>query len=361
VKRRSLVLLALAALGVAACASVLGLRRDGAAPFPHRAHALAGVGCTSCHKGITAAAPGSRPDDRADDRGPLHLPDDASCLGCHKQPHDAHPCSGCHGDPLRRAGAEEARAHLVFSHASHASHAKQGSGAGDCMRCHDGIAEEGAPLRPPMATCFRCHEHEAQRDGRRCAACHVDLAEEGTLPQSHLAHEAGFAQQHGPRAASSVEVCASCHRERFCASCHTGALLPVRAQLGDPFAATAHRAGFASRHALEARAEPGACLTCHAVERCAGCHTRRGVADEPSLRQRGPHPAGWVGVGENLHGAAARRDPASCASCHGGAGEALCVGCHRVGGIGGDPHPAGFSSRLPRSALPCRLCHPVGT
>lgn len=350
-KRRTLTLAALA-LGVAACAGVLGLRRDGAAPFPHRAHVLAGVGCTSCHKGIAAAAPGNL----ADDRGALHLPDDASCLACHTKPHDVRPCSGCHGDPLRRAGAAEAKEHLVFSHARHAA-----SGRGDCMRCHDGVAEEGAPLRPPMATCFRCHDHQAERDARRCAACHVDLAEEGTLPQSHLAHEAGFAQQHGVRAASSAEVCASCHRERFCAGCHTGSLLPVRAQLDDPFAATAHRAGFASRHALEARAEPAACLTCHTVERCAGCHVRRGVSDEPSLRQRGPHPAGWVGVGENLHGAAARRDPVSCASCHGGAGEALCVGCHRVGGIGGNPHPSGFSSRLPRSALPCRLCHPAGT
>jgi len=34
----------------------------------------------------------------------------------------------------------------------------------------------------------------------------------------------------------------------------------------------------------------------------------------------------------------------SCAGCHGGAGEQLCVGCHKVGGPGGNPHGAGFAS-----------------
>lgn len=340
-----------ALVGLAACAGVLGLRRDGAAEFPHRAHVLAGVGCARCHPGVSLPALALAGAPR-DDAAALHLPDDASCVSCHAKPHDPRPCSGCHGDPLRRAAAIEAKAHLLFSHARHAA-----AGRGDCMHCHDGVASDGAPLRPPMATCFRCHEHEAARDGRRCAACHVDLVEEGTLPESHLAHEPGFATAHGARAASSAEVCASCHRERFCAGCHSGAVLPVRAQLDDPFAVRPHRAGFAARHALEARSDPGACATCHAPERCQGCHRERGVAATGAAGALGPHPAGWVGVVENEHGRAARRDPASCAGCHGGAGEAMCAGCHRVGGVGGNPHPAGFSSRQPRSSLPCRLCH----
>jgi hypothetical protein len=33
------------------------------------------------------------------------------------------------------------------------------------------------------------------------------------------------------------------------------------------------------------------------------------------------------------------------------------VGCHRVGGIGGSPHPPGWSTRRHRSEMPCRLCH----
>jgi hypothetical protein len=70
-----------------------------------------------------------------------------------------------------------------------------------------------------------------------------------------------------------------------------------------------------------------------------------------------PHPTGWVGVDRNEHGRAARRDPASCAACHGGAGEALCVSCHRVGGVGGNPHPPGFRDARALSDLPCRTCH----
>ena len=72
-----------------------------------------------------------------------------------------------------------------------------------------------------------------------------------------------------------------------------------------------------------------------------------------------PHGPGWVGLGvaENEHGRAARRDPVACASCHGGAGEALCVSCHKVGGPGGNPHPPGYSSQQPMTAMPCRMCH----
>jgi hypothetical protein len=72
-----------------------------------------------------------------------------------------------------------------------------------------------------------------------------------------------------------------------------------------------------------------------------------------------PHPPGWVGPAraDNEHGRAARRDPVSCAGCHGGAGEALCVSCHRVGGVGGNPHPPGYRSNQPMTALPCRQCH----
>ena len=83
---------------------------------------------------------------------------------------------------------------------------------------------------------------------------------------------------------------------------------------------------------------------------------------EVSAQRGSPHPPGWVGTrgSDNRHGLEARANPVSCASCHGGAGEALCVGCHRVGGPGGNPHPVGFSSHKPLSDLPCRLCHTEG-
>jgi hypothetical protein len=36
------------------------------------------------------------------------------------------------------------------------------------------------------------------------------------------------------------------------------------------------------------------------------------------------------------------------------------VKCHAVGGVGGNPHPPGWSSRVPMSAMPCRMCHTLG-
>ncbi|MEO6773642.1 MAG: hypothetical protein ABI467_11590 [Kofleriaceae bacterium] len=342
-KRRTLVLVALA-LGLAACAGILGLTRSGPQPFPHRAHALAGVPCTRCHKGLDH-----------DDGRTLHLPDDATCKTCHAKPHDSHPCLACHTAPNALAELVEARAHLVFDHVTHAAPTN-----GNCVRCHVGVAEGDTHLRPPMATCFRCHD--AVRDARKCDACHRGLEDSSTLPETHLAHDGDWLREHGTRAASSGDLCQSCHRDAFCAECHgkTVAVLPATAHFADPFRPTIHRAGFVSRHALEARAQPGACTTCHSPDRCASCHTAVGVGGSGRLS---PHPPGWVGIGagENAHGRAARRDPTACASCHDGAGQALCVGCHKVGGIGGTPHPAGWSSRVPVTAMPCRMCHPIGS
>ncbi len=348
-RRRTLLRLAAlaAAVAIAACAGVLGLRRSGTRVFPHRAHVVRGISCVTCHPGISEAG----------DEGPLHLPDQAACgPTCHPQPHDARPCLDCHSEPFASAGAADARAHLRFEHRSHMVVA-----AGNCMRCHNAVAEGDSRLRPQMAACFGCHEHDRARDVRRCDGCHVDLAEEGTPPSTHLVHEGDFVREHGIKAASSADLCATCHGERFCASCHgvTVAPVPRRRTLGDPLRPSVHRAGFRARHSDEAHADPGACLSCHQPERCAGCHVAEGVAGAAAAS---PHPAGWVGLtpGENQHGRAARRDPAACASCHGGAGEALCVGCHREGGVGGNPHPPGWSSRLPRDAMPCRLCHAPG-
>jgi hypothetical protein len=228
------------------------------------------------------------------------------------------------------------------------------------MRCHVGVAESDARLRPEMQTCYRCHDDD--KNARTCGTCHRDLAEEGTAPASHLSHDGNWLQEHGAPAASAGELCASCHQQSFCAECHgvNVAALPSKLSFDDPFRASVHRAGFESRHALEARDSAGACQTCHTPSACETCHQREGVAATSTTIS--PHPPGWIGLtpASDQHGRAARADPASCASCHDGAGQTLCVSCHQVGGIGGNPHPPGWSSRQPLSALPCRLCHTTG-
>jgi len=345
-RRRTLVAAGLLAC-IAACAGVLGLRREGSRPFPHRAHVLANVACTKCHAQL-----------EQDDGKGLHVPDDATCssAGCHVKPHDPRPCLGCHATPLALEQLAEARDHLAFDHGRHLPRTK-----GNCMRCHTGVAEGDDHLRPAMATCFKCHDHDAERDARRCDACHKNLEDGVERPASHLAHDGDWLHEHGTRAASSADLCQTCHQEKFCASCHgvTVAVLPATQHFADPFTPSVHRAGFAARHSLEAKSDPGACQQCHQPERCATCHLARGIAGEG---RRSPHPPGWVGLtaADSAHGREARRDPAACASCHGGAGEALCVSCHKVGGVGGNPHPPGFSSRVRMTELPCRMCHTVG-
>lgn len=335
----------LALLSLTACESVLGVRPVEEQPFPHRAHVLNEVACNDCHAKVARAGEGA----------PLDLPTPQQCLTCHNPPHDTAPCMTCHGQPQRRASLVAARDHLHFAHADHA-----GVDDGACMRCHNGVAEGDTRLRPTMATCLSCHNHQSQWEARRCDGCHRDMEAEGTRPLSHVVHGDDYVARHGATAAGTVDLCASCHAESHCTRCHGAsvAILPNRLQFDRVTNGQLHRGGFLARHALEARAEPALCITCHSESRCQACHSAMGVVagENPRLA---PHPAGWVGPpgAANDHGPAARRDPMGCASCHGGAREALCVDCHRVGGVGGNPHPPGFKSGKRMSELPCRRCH----
>jgi hypothetical protein len=338
------------ALLLAACAGLLGIKpRDREHPFEHRAHSLEGISCTTCHEGI------SRPDD-GDEAKVLHLPGTATCTKCHTRPHDARACGDCHGESHTRAEASLARDHLRFTHAQHVP--KVG---GQCVPCHAAAGKADATsLRPPMAECFACHEHNDQWRSRECEKCHVDLPAELVRPASHVVHEGDFVREHGVRAASSRDLCATCHSESSCAACHgvTTPALPWRLSFDRPSLSGLHRAGFMARHPEEARSSPGLCVTCHETERfCRECHEKKGQAAVGRFAST-PHPPDWVKARGGGHGRAARLDPTSCASCHGGAGEALCVGCHRVGGPGGNPHGRGFVSTLdPRRDVPCRMCH----
>ncbi|MBX3185836.1 MAG: hypothetical protein KF819_02430 [Labilithrix sp.] len=348
---RPLVRLALLALvlSMAACAGLLGIKpRDAQRPFEHRAHALAGVSCVTCHEGVA----------RAGDRGDLHLPSTSTCTTCHERPHDTRPCGNCHGDRRTREESALAREHLRFAHDAHVP--KVG---GECVPCHAAAGKkEQAKIRPPMAQCFGCHAHEKQWSTRECDGCHADLPAELERPSSHVIHDGDFVREHGVRAASARDLCATCHSEASCAACHgvSTAALPWRFSFDKPRLTGLHRAGFGMRHADEARAAPGLCSTCHESERfCLDCHATRGrAASAAAGAARNPHPPDWVRARGGGHGRAARLDPGGCASCHGGSGEALCVGCHRVGGPGGNPHGRGFASALDaRRDEPCRQCH----
>jgi hypothetical protein len=333
-------------LGCAACAGILGVRPQAEHAFPHRAHVLKGISCVQCH---TTTA-------KSDATSPAVLPQTGSCLSCHAKPHDPNPCADCHGRRENRSAVAEAKQHLRFSHREHT-----GTTAGRCTRCHDAVGTVDGPLRPTMATCLSCHTHRAAWDSRTCTPCHVNMEAEGTRPESHVVHGDNFMARHGMAATSSRDLCSSCHAESECASCHgvNVAALPSTLHFEDVNRPDMHAGGFLARHSVEAQLDPALCTTCHRDETfCRDCHQKRGLLTA-TTEHASPHPAGWVGTGgaSSPHGVAARMNPVACASCHGGAGESLCVGCHRVGGSGGNPHPPGFHSDKPMQDLPCRMCH----
>ena len=341
-----LIWMAAALILAAACARVLGLRTDTDHPFEHRAHVLEGIACTKCHGSIPEAG----------EDGPLHLPSNAACLECHEQPHDERPCRGCHGLDFTPTRLQMAKRYLRFAHATHLPEV-----AGNCVRCHQDVQQNEHTLLPRMAACLSCHEHKDSFELADCDDCHQNLEAEHTRPVSHLVHEEDYVQRHRTDAAANRALCETCHTQAQCASCHgvNVAVLPQRRDFSTPSLSGLHRAGFRSRHAREAAANRGLCVTCHTESSCQRCHAESGLAANGTARFN-PHPPGWVSTtpGGNAHGPAARRDPVSCASCHSGGGEQLCVDCHRVGGVGGSVHPPGWSSpRNPRTDLPCRLCH----
>jgi Cytochrome c7 and related cytochrome c len=341
-------LLALAALLLAACAQILGIRPASKRPFRHQIHVTkGGVTCLQCHTGVNTAS----------DTDGLHIPSAAKCVTCHEKPHDTGECLGCHGLEEVRIGAKETLDHLKFKHSTHTQKLK-----GNCAYCHSGVTTDSDHVRPPMAVCLSCHEHQDDfAKARTCDRCHKDVRAEAVRPVSHVAHDGDWLREHGNRAYAARELCATCHADKFCASCHgrTTPALPEKLTFDDPLRAGVHRAGFRSRHSLEARTQPGLCTTCHNTgEFCESCHSSKKV--DVSSGGKSPHTAGWVGLrgSRNDHGSAAWRDPSVCASCHMGAGEKLCVGCHRVGAFGGNPHRPGWTSKLrPTIDQPCRSCH----
>ncbi len=169
-----LVVVLVLAMLAAACAQILGIRPPERKPFPHHEHtAKAGIGCLQCHSGILTAKP----------TDPLHLPTTATCVGCHKQPHDPRECSGCHGLDSVREEAQMDRDHLKFSHATHSQRLHD-----DCAYCHRGVETNSEHIRPTMALCLSCHEHQDDFvAARACDRCHKDLPAEEVRPASHMA------------------------------------------------------------------------------------------------------------------------------------------------------------------------------
>jgi len=314
-------------------------------PFPHSAHLSSKV----------CGAPG--------------LPTCPTCVSCHRRIAESEAqalpdisvCTGCHGAHSKLVQAQRAawaqgvrRSRTIgFEHRQH-----QGQ---ECLECHAGIEHDsaGPDAFPAKPDCLPCHSREISEG--ECGPCHrrADLAQR--VPQSFLRHDPEFVRSHGPAAAGKDKVCRACHAQAFCSDCHsTDQTLPIEARQPERLDRSfGHRADFVTRHASEARSQGASCLRCHAPASCDGCHVERGVS---AARADGsnPHPIGWIGpniTSPDFHGRSARRNVLSCAGCHDHGPATNCIRCHKVGGLGGNPHPSGWtSSRSPQDSM-CRYCH----
>lgn len=156
-----------------------------------------------------------------------------------------------------------------------------------CMSCHSGLAQE-------FKNCNSCHTERSGSERRltstswaithgpdwkrmhgmgdlnSCVSCHTSEMC-GRCHGVSVPHPARFFNIHAAAALDPNQNCSSCHQNNFCMNCH-GTVMP-------------HPTGFIKTHSAEAKsvADP-ACLKCHAVQDCEGCHAAH------------VHPGGSIGT-----------------------------------------------------------------
>jgi hypothetical protein len=352
--RRLIIAAALGALALAGCKRNSSWKAAGEYPertleattFPHSKHG--GFDCTDCHQEIAKNAK----------LGTYKAPGADKCAECHDK-------DAAHTPPTRVARTEYA---FKFSHADHLAKLQGKKDA--CGTCHQVLPEPGEKrkLTPPMSTCTSCHYHEQEVAEARCRPCHVSLKAYGLVPLeqfTEFSHAGNFVKEHGRLAKNSAETCAQCHDQTYCATCHATATRPVKPEILFPENVTSdfiHRGQYVSRHQMDAERDPASCRKCHGSFFCESCHQAQNLSPR-SLNPRNPHPRGWAQRGSGaFHGDAARTNIVSCSGCHDQGGAAsICVACHQVGGVGGNPHPSGFIRRHDRDDksknVACRVCH----
>jgi hypothetical protein len=333
--------------------------------FPHDSHG--GFDCVDCHTGIPKAAK----------LGEAKLPGQAKCSECHEIAKPTDDQSKKAAAALRTIGGKQGREYQInFNHSDHLKRINAKEPNQVCATCHKQLPNPGAPadISPPMQACTACHYHAEEVAAARCQPCHQSLRRYPLKPIAALAgmsHTANWVHEHGRLAKNTAATCAQCHDQTYCANCHATSTVPFRPEIRFPEKIEAnfiHRADFVSRHQIEVQADPAYCRRCHGSFFCDSCHTAQNVSFRNRIQNgnpNNPHPRGWanaVGAGpQAFHGDAARANIVSCAGCHDQGAAANCVLCHRVGGIGGNPHPRDFLSHKKHEDIAkttmCRACH----
>ncbi|MCC6773361.1 MAG: cytochrome c3 family protein, partial [Gemmatimonadaceae bacterium] len=271
--------------------------------FPHQAHARLFPVCETCHEGIATTDSAS------------HFPPASSCAQCHD------------GTRLKRTrwdGPGVRPSNLVFSHGAHQQQTSRESPTPTCATCH-GVGDTTMFMAVQRATpesCQQCHAHRGVEHLARenaCSRCHAPLTLATRLSDSSVAalpipawHRApDMRSTHAPQEAGDALQCSTCHARESCARCHPNAAEVSRAAaLGtDPRVARAlrgltpeyfippshARSDWASAHGDSAKRNAASCASCHARPGCLTCHIGRGAARQIGRLSR-PDRDGAPGV-----------------------------------------------------------------
>ncbi len=361
-RRLALIGMMVGALALSGCGShfLFGEQPDHS-KVSHKVHIEQSVDCDTCHDRITKVT-------ALGEKG--IFPKEDVCQSCHDDTRPTDPngkdaaakrdCTKCHTNPEHAGGHIPVDYHLHMNHAAHVPRVK-----GDCRVCHQVLPEPKQTYTPPtMDACLTCHNHQQDFDNGKCELCHTDLVHYPENPVGTFSHQSNWVKLHQTAARSTTESCSTCHDSTFCSSCHDAPTAPVRVEMRFPEHVEGdfqiHRGDWLSRHSLDAQADESSCRRCHGTPFCTSCHAQQNLTTS-AANHRNPHPPGWAFPGATSHANAARADIASCQACHDQGAASNCVTCHKVGGIGGNPHPSSFLSRHHNSEIKqnamCLYCH----
>lgn len=110
-----------------------------------------------------------------------------------------------------------------------------------------------------------------------CSECHDDQ-QKGTLKAiPYFSHSKSFVDNHRFYAANDNRLCIVCHKESFCADCHTNKveMKPSTKYGYRPDREMPHLGDFMVLHRIEGKLDPASCYRCHGRannERCSSCH-----------------------------------------------------------------------------------------
>lgn len=257
-------------------------------------------------------------------------------------------------------GVAPARA-ADFDHGAHLANVADAT----CVTCH---GEKGETLKPESKVCADCHD--------------ASFIAQVTFPAPET-HGPLWPFNHRAAAKAGAIDCAACHQQNFCLDCHKAGRADEMGQLGNNLA-NVHRSEFSVSHPLAARTNPQLCAGCHENNFCVECHEnfapedlaiashRRGFTDGTlsgahalfnEQQCQGCHANSVLPSHQwsNRHAREARKNLATCQSCHPDGD--VCLECHSARtGLGVNPHPKDWSDikdRLDNASRgqTCRKCH----